>query len=134
MPPTPIVVMELDDSSGADLPPFTTDVSMWSFADDLNLRTRTAAAVFRNMHQACSSSQFRGHPPFVAQATSELFDGFVEPTEVTWLTADELGHERSWLPNGDSHVERTLQLLFESADLAARKLGANRVRLVFAFC
>jgi hypothetical protein len=134
MPPTPIVVMELDDSSGSDLPPFTTDVSMRSFADDFNLRTRTAAAVFRNLHQACGSSQFRGYPTCVARATFKLFDDFVEPTEVTWLTADELGHERSWLPHGDSHVERTLQLLFESVDVAARKLGANRVRLVFAFC
>src|SRR4051794_11560090 len=52
MPPRPKVVLEIDDNTPADEPPFTYDVSMWSFDDDLNLRTRTGAEVFRKMHEA----------------------------------------------------------------------------------
>ena len=44
MPPTPIVVLEIDDNTPADLAPFSYDVSVWSFHRDLNLHTRTAAA------------------------------------------------------------------------------------------
>src|SRR5690348_4338251 len=78
MPPTPKVVLEIDDNTPAGEPPFTYDVSMWSFDDDLNLATRTGAEVFREMHKAADSSRFRGYPERAAQGTVELFNAFVD--------------------------------------------------------
>jgi len=46
MPPTPIVVIEIDDNTPANMAPFTNDVSMWSFSDDLNLGTRTLVVMY----------------------------------------------------------------------------------------
>ena len=135
MPPTPKVVLEIDDNTPADLPPFTHDVSMWSFDDDLNLATRTGAEVFRKMHEAADSSRFRGYPERAARGTVELFDSFVDASEVTWLTVAELGRERSWLPRDfpDHSVVRTLHALFGAIDAVATQFGPDRVRLVFAF-
>ena len=133
MPPTPLVVLEIDDNTPADGAPFTYDVSMWSFADDLNLRTRTAAGTFRNLLSLAGSGTFRGYPERAAAATKSLFDGFVVESEVTWLTARELAGDRRWLPTGNSEVERSLQMLFETIDVAARHFGLDRIRLVFAF-
>ena len=133
MPPTPIVVLEIDDNTSPQHPPFTNDVSMWSFADDLNLRTRTAAATFRTLHEACGRSTFRGYPDRAARGTVALLDSFIEASQVTWLTAAELAGDRPWLSRGDSPVERSLRLVFEAVDAAARHFGPERVRLVFAF-
>jgi hypothetical protein len=133
MPVTPTVVLEIDDNTPANQKPFTNDVSMWSFADDLNVQTRTGAEVFRKLHASTGSSTFRGYPERAARATRETFDGLVEPTEVTWVTAAELPVDRGWLPAGDSQVERSLRMMFEAFELAARQFGADRVRLVFAF-
>src|SRR5687768_835747 len=118
MPPTPKVVLEIDDSTPADKPAFTHDVSMWSFDDDLNLATRTAAEVFRKMHEAAGSSRFRGYPERAAAGTIKLFDSFVDAAEVTWLTAAELGTERPWLPRDfpENDVRRTLSALFATVD------------------
>jgi len=135
MPPTPKVVLEIDDNTPADLPPFTNDVSMWSFAGDLNLATRTGAEVFRKMHEAADSSRFRGYPERAAAETIKLFDSFVDAAEVTWLTAAELGTERPWLPRDypEDDVHRTLKALFGTVDAVASQFGLDRVRLVFAF-
>jgi hypothetical protein len=134
MPPTPKVVLEIDDNTPADLPPFTHDVSMWSFDDDLNLATRTGAEVFRNMHEAADSSRFRGYPERAAQGTVELFDAFVDASEVTWLTVAEIGRDRPWLPRVPDHsVVKTLHALFGAIDAVAAQFGPDRVRLVFAF-
>jgi hypothetical protein len=133
MPVTPTVVLEIDDNSPADQKPFTNDPSMWSFSNDFNLRTRTGAEVFRKLHAMVGSSTFRGYPERPARATRELFDGLVEPAEITWLTASELPVDRGWRPTGDSPVEQSLRMLFETFELAARRFGADRVRLVFAF-
>lgn len=135
MPPTPIVVLEIDDNTPASEPPFSYEVSMWSFRDDLNLATRAGAEVFREMHKAVDSSRFRGYPDRAAQRTVELFDAFVEPSEVTWLTANELGRERSWLPRDhrEDEVHRTRHGLFAAIDAVASQFGADCVRLVFAF-
>src|SRR4051794_34572750 len=109
MPPTPKVVLEIDDNTSADLPPFTNDVSMWSFDADLNLASRTGAEVFRKMHESADSSRFRGYPERAAAGTVKLFDSFVDASEVTWLTAAEVGSERPWLPRDDpeNDVHRT---------------------------
>src|SRR5688572_27164997 len=104
MPVTPTVVLEIDDNTPADQQPFTNDVSVWSFSNDFNLKTRTGAEVFRKLHAIAGSSSFRGYPERAARATHEVFDGLVEPTEVTWLTAAELPVDRDWLPTGDSPV------------------------------
>lgn len=135
MPPTPKVVLEIDDNTSADLPPFTHDVSMWSFDDDLNLATRTAAEVFRKMHEAAGGSRFRGYPERAADSTLKLFEAFVDASEVTWLTAAEIGGERPWLPRDhlEHPVVRSLHALFGAMDAVAAQFGANRVRLVFAF-
>src|SRR4051812_5104322 len=74
MPPTPKVVLKIDDNTPAGEPPFTYDVTLWSFDDDLNLATRTAAGVFREMHKAADSSRFRGYPHRAARGTVELFN------------------------------------------------------------
>jgi hypothetical protein len=130
-----MVVFEIDDNTPAGLPPFTQDVSMWSFHDDLNLATRTGAEVFRKMHEAAGSSRFRGYPEHAARGTLELFDAFVDASEVTWLTAAELGRDRPWLPRDhpEHPVVRTLHALFGAMDAAAAQFGPDRVRLVFAF-
>ena len=52
MPSTPIVVLEIDDNTPRELPPFTMDVSAWSFQHDFNLATRTAAETFRKINAA----------------------------------------------------------------------------------
>jgi hypothetical protein len=135
MPPTPKVVLEIDDNTPADMPPFTCDVSMWSFGDDLNLATRTGAEVFRNLHEAVDSSRFRGYPERAAGGTVELFGALVDAPEVTWLTAAELAGDRPWLPRGhpDDAVHRTLYAVFRTVDVVASHFGRDRVRLVFAF-
>jgi hypothetical protein len=130
---TPTVVLEIDDNTSSDQKPFTNDVSMWDFSRDLNLQTRTGAEVFRRLHDAAGSSVFRGYPERVAHATRELFDRLFEPSEITWLTAAEIPSDRGWLPAGDSSVERSVRMLFETLDVAVRHFGADRVRLVFAF-
>lgn len=133
MPPTPIVVLEFDDNTSADEPPFTYDVSMWSFEHDYTLRTRTAAEIFRNLHEAAIGSTFRGYPPNASRATRELLGAYADDSEVTWLTGSELQGDRPWLPRGDSEAERGLGRLLKTFDLAARIHGDDRVRLVFAF-
>jgi hypothetical protein len=133
MPSTPIVVLEIDDNTPRELPPFAMDVSAWSFQHDFNLATRTAAETFRKIHSALWDSKFRGYPDRVAPSTWELFDGLVEAEEVTWLTGAELAAARSFLPTGESAVERTLKMLFETVEVAGRHFGPDRVRLVFAF-
>jgi hypothetical protein len=135
MPPTPKVVLEIDDNTPADKPPFTHDVSVWSFGDDLNLATRTGAEVFRTMHEAADASRFRGYPDRAARATVELFESFVEPSDVPWLTVAELGRDRPWLPRDrpEDAVVRTLHALFGAIDAVAAQFGPDRVRLVFAF-
>jgi hypothetical protein len=133
MPSTPIVVLEIDDNTPRELPPFTMDVSAWSFQHDFNLATRTAAETFRKIHSALGDSKLRGYPNRVAPSTWELFDGLVEAEEVTWLTGAELAAARSFLPTGESAVERTLRMLFETVEVAGRHFGPDRVRLVFAF-
>ena len=133
MPLTPIVVMEIDDNTPAEESPFSNDPSMWSFAEDLNLATRTAAEAFQGLHGRICSSTFRGYPPRTAPATQKLFGAFAEPPEVSWFTAAELGTDRSWLPSTDTHVARTLRLLFTTFDAAAGCFGADRVRLLYAF-
>jgi hypothetical protein len=133
MPPTPIVVIEIDDNTPANMAPFTNDVSMWSFSDDLNLGTRTAAETFRKLHESADASRFRGFPVRAARGTIELFDGLVEAAEVTWLSASELPADRHGIASGSPSVERTLRALFETVDVASRVFGADRVRLVFAF-
>jgi len=133
MPPTPKVTLEIDDNSPEDAPAFTSDPSTWSFDDDFNHGTRTAAETFRAMHKHVGGSIFRGYPERASKATLGLFDRFVDADEVTWLSAAELSGERPWLPTGTSHVERSMQMLFETVDVAARHFGPERVRLVFAF-
>jgi hypothetical protein len=135
MPPTPKLVLEIDDNTPADLPPFTNDVSMWNFDGDLNLATRTGGEVFRKMHEAAGSSRFRGYPERAARGTHKLLDSFVDASEVTWLTVAELGRERPWLPRDfpDDPVVRTLHALFATIDAVAAQFGPDRVRLVFAF-
>ena len=133
MPPTPIVVLEIDDSTPADEPPFTNDVSMWSFADDGNLGTRTASETFFRLLKLVGGTSYRGYPERAHRHTVTLFDGFVEASEVTWLTAAEIGSDRPWLPSGSSSVERSLRMLFETVDIVARHFGPDRVRIVFAF-
>jgi hypothetical protein len=135
MPPTPKVVLEIDDNTPAGESPFSCDVSMWSFDDDLNLATRTGAEVFREMHKAADSSRFRGYPDRAAQGTVKLFDAFVDASEVTWLTVAELGTDRPWLPRDhlEHSVVRSLHALFGAIDAVAAQFGTNRVRLVFAF-
>lgn len=134
MPPTPLVILEFDDGTPCREPPFTYDGSMWSFRHDFNLHTRTAAEVFRAMHEAVGGSVFRGYPPNVARATRELLHGYVDAAEVTWVSASEVAEgDRAWLPAGDETVERGLRLLFETVEAAARQFGHDRVRLVFAF-
>jgi hypothetical protein len=44
-----------------------------------------------------------------------------------------LAAARSLLPTGETGVERTLRMLFETVELAGRHFGPDRVRLVFAF-
>lgn len=135
MPTTPMVVLEIDDNTPAYLPPFTHDVSMWSFDDDHNLATRTGAEVFYRMHEAVDSSRFRGYPERAARNTFELFDALVDHSQVTWLTVAELGRERPWLPRDflEDSVVRTLYALFGAIDAVAAQFGPDRVRLVFAF-
>jgi hypothetical protein len=133
MPPTPKVVLEIDDNSPDDAPSFTSEPSMWSFANDLNHSTRTAAETFREMHRVVGGSVFRGYPKRASQATIELFDRFAEANEVTWLSAQELSSGRPWLPTGETPVERSMRILFEAVDIAAGYFGPDRVRLVFAF-
>jgi hypothetical protein len=133
MPSTPIVVLEIDDNTPRELPPFTMDVSAWSFQHDFNLATRTAAETLRKINAALSGSKFRGYPDKVAPSTWELLDRLVEAEEVTWLTGTELAAARSLLPTGETGVERTLRMLFETVELAGRHFGPDRVRLVFAF-
>src|SRR5256885_12153663 len=108
MPPTPIVVMEIDDNTPAQEAPFSNDPSMWSFAEDLNLATRTAAEVFQGLHDRICSSSFRGYPPRSAPAAQKLFGQLADPSHVSWFTAAEVGTDRSWLPSTDTHVARTL--------------------------
>ena len=62
-----------------------------------------------------------------------LLDRLVEAEEVTWLTGAELAAERSFFPTGESAVERTLRMVFETVEVAGRHFGPDRVRLVFAF-
>src|SRR3954447_19195007 len=121
MPPTPKVVLEIDDNTPADSPPFTRDVSMWSFDNDLNLATRTGAEVFRKLHEAVDSSRFRGYPARAARGTIELFDALVDASEVAWLLAAELAGERAWLPRDypADAVHRTLDALFATIDAVA---------------
>ncbi len=133
MPPTPIAVLEIDDNTPRDLEPFTNGVSMWSFRSDFNLATRTAAETFRAIHEAIDHSRFRGYPKNVASATVKLFDAFVTPDEVTWLTGAELATASDLLPKGPDSVCKTLRMVFEIVEVAARHFGADRVRLVFAF-
>ena len=133
MPPTPIVVLEIDDSTPADQAPFTQDVSMWSFANDQNLGTRTASETFRTIHEASDGSRSRGYPERVTRATFELLNGFVEAEEVTWRDGAELAACHSLLPTGETAVEKSLHMLFETVATAGRHFGPDRMRLVFAF-
>jgi hypothetical protein len=133
MPPTPVIVLEIDDNTPCDLAPFTNDVSMWSFEDDFNLGTRTAAETFRAIHEALGGSKFRSYPERVARTTFELLDGLVGAEEVTWLTGAELAAVGPLLPTGQSSVEKSLRMLFETVCVAGRHFGPDRVRLVFAF-
>ena len=133
MPPTPFVFLEIDDNTPADLPAFTHDVSVWSFAGDLNLRTRTAAEAFRSLHVAQGRSEFRGHPPRMADGTIAALRNLADPSEVTWLSGAEVLAGRNCLRTGDGEVERTLRMLFDTVEVVARHFGADRVRLVFAF-
>ena len=133
MPPTPLVVLEIDDNTPPGLAPFMHDVSMWSFEYDYNLGTRTAAETFRAVHEACAGSRFRGYPAKAARATVELFDAAVGADEVTWLTGAELSGTGPLLPAGDSQVEHSVRMLFETVALVGRHFGPDRVRLVFAF-
>jgi hypothetical protein len=128
-----MVVLEIDDNTPGDLPPFTYDVSVWSFRHDFNLQTRTGAETFRKIHEALGGSKFRGYPEKVARATWELLDGFVDDDEVTWLTGTELADVRSCLPTGASGIERSLRMVFDTVEVAGRHFGPDRVRLVFAF-
>jgi hypothetical protein len=132
MPPTPIVVLEIDDNTPPDLPPFTNDVSMWNCQHDLNLATRTASETFRALLERSGNSEYRGYPVRVARATVELFDGYVDPSEVTWLTGAEVAAVRDCFPSGDTEVERSLRMLQETVEVAGRSFGLDRVRLVFA--
>ncbi len=125
--------MEIDDSTPLEEPPFSNDPSVWSFAEDLNLATRTAAELFQGLHSRICASSFRGYPHRTASATRKLFGELAEPSEVSWFTAAELGADRSWLPQAGTHVECTLRVLFETLDTAARYFGTDRVRLVYAF-
>lgn len=129
MPPTPLVVLEVDDNTPSEDAPYTCDVSVWSFADDFNLATRTAEKSFRLMHKAVCGGVFRGYPPNGSEVACKLFGG----DEVTWIGAAELAGERPWLPAPIDGVTRTLHALFDTMDVAARHFGADRVRIVFAF-
>jgi hypothetical protein len=62
-----------------------------------------------------------------------LFDGLVEPSEVTWLTGAEIAAGRESFPCGDTEVERSLRMLHDTVEVAGRYFGPDRVRLVFAF-
>src|SRR4051812_10841287 len=114
MPPTPIVVLEIDDNTPPDLAPFMYDISMWSFENDFNLGTRTAAETFRSIHEALDGSRYRGYPERVARTTFELLNGLVEAEEVTWLTGAELAAFGPLLPTGETSVEKSLRMLFET--------------------
>jgi hypothetical protein len=133
MPPTPLVVLEIDDSTTPECVAFSQDVSVWSFEHDLNLPTRTGAETFRTLHRVLGESKFRGYPDGVARATTKLFDRFVGPEEVTWLSGAELATARSHLPSGDSAVMKSLGMLFDVVEVAGRYFGPDRVRLVFTF-
>jgi hypothetical protein len=132
MPETPNIVLEIDDNTPVHLPPFTHDVSTWSFVDDLNLATRTAGKVFRDLHRASGSPEFRGYPERASPTTRELLG---DARDVSWLTAAELAGERPWLPahDPDDPVVKTLRMLFDTVDVVAGYFGAQRVRLVFSF-
>lgn len=135
MPPTPMVVIEIDDNSSPPHAPFSSDPSVWNLWDDLNLGTRTGADIFRQMHAVVDAGRFRGYPPQVSRVTHKLFDGLVDEEEVTWLSAAEFGSNRSWLALlGDRHaIEKSLWCLFETVDVLSRRFGPERVRLVFCF-
>ncbi len=88
---------------------------------------------FRAIHEALGGSRFRGYSERVARATRELLDDFVDAEEVTWLTGEELAAVHPCLPIGDTAVDRTLRMLFDTVEVAGRHFGPDRVRLVFAF-
>lgn len=106
---------------------------MWNFRHDFNLATRTATETFRALLERSGGSEYRGYPLRVARATAELFDGLVEPSEVTWLTGAEIAAGRDCFPSGDTEVERSLKMLQDTVEVAGRYFGPDRVRLVFAF-
>ena len=96
MPSTPIVVLEIDDNTPRELPPYTMDVSAWSFQHDFNLATRTAAETFRKIHVAFGGSKFRGFPDNVPPSTWELLDRLAESDQVTWLTGGGVGRRANF--------------------------------------
>ncbi|MCB9852245.1 MAG: hypothetical protein H6819_04045 [Phycisphaerales bacterium] len=108
---------------------------MWSLKHDLNLATRTGAEVFRRLHDVADAGRFRGYPERTTRETFELFDGFVDASEVTWLSAAEIDRDRSWMPTdlGHGEIHRTLKAVFETIEVVAKHWGSDRVRIVFAF-
>jgi hypothetical protein len=134
MPPTPIVVLEIDDNTRPDLAPFSHDLSVSSFhhGPNLNLHTRTAAATFRVIHEALGGRSSRGDPERVTRATRELLDDFADAEEVAGFTGEELASVHPYLPTGDTAVGRTLRMLFDTVEVAGHHFGPDRVRLVFA--
>ncbi len=133
-PPSPVVVLELDDNSlvgGAA--PFTNEPSVWSLAYDYNLQTRSGAEVFRALHEIASGSIFRGYPVRAAQRTAEILGAFGDSSEITWLLATEVMAARPALPEVASSVRMNLALLFDTIEAAANYLGPDRVRIVFTF-
>ena len=128
--------LQFDDNSRAEMPPFSNTPSTWDLAGDIGLsagkdyRFFAAIAGIRNDTGVEPLYSPRGLPPHdPSDPIADLYDYLA----VGWLTLTEL---RSALEHMMVDLERlsdSVLLVLDAMEAAERRLGPDRVRLVFGF-
>lgn len=128
-------IIQIDDNTPTDQPPFTCDPSTWDLRGDLGLTGGKHYEFFaaicgvRNATEKEPLFPCRGYPPNIYP--TDPLECFGDDLNLSWLTLSEimaaLNHHNVTIEN----LRRPVQLVLRTMAAAENLFGKDRVRLVF---
>jgi hypothetical protein len=138
------VVVEYDDAllynpALAEQPAFASIPEVISFFDYVRLRSGKDSRFFAVLGWVTKESRrealfaLRGLPQNISQEAAQLFDQFYDPDSygLGWLTREEVGLAIEHMGFDRNDLSLAVNVVLEAMDCLVRRVGSNRVRLVF---
>jgi hypothetical protein len=130
-----IALLQIDDNTPRDQPPFTNDPSTWDLSRDYSLSSGkhytfyAAICGVRNESGIQPLFACRGIPPTGSGDVQQCFDN--NDPNVSWLTTSEIYQALKHVNIAPDSLAKPVQFLLRVMQSAEDFYGPNRVRLVF---